>query len=123
MGSKQNYKPAHEVIEALIAKGETMETLSTKLGINIYTLSKYTSDTYANTTSYPTLKEKIEKAFKVPVDFFIKAGGPTPVQTQKKEETKIMPVNPSPATSKAEEKEKTAKAETANPNPFLLPAY
>ena len=112
MGSKQNYKPAHEVIEALIAKGETMETLSTKLGINIYTLSKYTSDTYANTTSYPTLKEKIEKAFKVPVDFFIKAGGPAPVQAQKKEEPKIMPVNPSPATSKAEEKEKTAKAES-----------
>lgn len=72
MYSKEHYKKASEVINALLAKGYTLETLAIKLNIGINVLKNYTQGAIGKETEYPMLKEKIGVAFSLPEEFYLK---------------------------------------------------
>lgn len=114
MSSKHNDRPAGEVTAELMASyGLSVTDLATRLGISELTLRRFTDNgVYAAMTSYPTLRDKIVRAFGVPAEFFSpnhKPGQPVPAAVP--EQAPIPTAAPAPAKTKpAAEKKDAAPA-------------
>ena len=68
---KDNCRPASQVVTDLLSKGFTIEQTAEALAMDPYTFKRFMEGgSYATMTSYPTLRQKVERAFNVPEDFF-----------------------------------------------------
>lgn len=88
---KTTCRQAHEVVSAIMKKGYTLQELAAKLEMSELTLKRFCEGgTYGTMTSYPTLKEKIERAF-VTVPSLFEPGGIIPENIPLKGQAGTMP--------------------------------
>lgn len=119
--NKVKLKPAHVVIENILAMGYTKAQLGEKIGKDERYIKRWLAGALSNNTTYDGLKEMLDKALKLPEEFYLP--GDTPVAAT--EPAKTEPAKAEPVKEEKKESEKataTAPAKAASKKDAKKPA-
>ena len=102
--NKVKLKPAHVVIENILAMGYTKAELGEKIGKDERYIKRWMAGALSVNTAYDGLKEMINKAFNFPEEFYLPEDTPAVAAESVKEEKKAPEKAAAPAPAKAETK-------------------